>query len=88
MNVFRQWMILATKAEQESLAAEAGTSRNYLYQIADGRRKVSADMAARLEGAAAPIAKASKKRLPKLTRADLCEACRDCPLRRGCRGGQ
>jgi len=85
-TLFTQWMAAATSAERQALAAAAGTSPNYLYQIASGRREVSAAMAAVIEKAAYPISKLSKKRLPRVKREDLCKACSECPYRPGCRG--
>lgn len=85
MNPLRRWMLLASTAEQECLALTAGTSRNYLYQVADGRRSPSADMAARIEQAAHNISKRSKGRLPVIKREKLCKACALCPYSPKCK---
>lgn len=84
------WMRLATTEEQEELAAGAGTSRLYLYQLASDNpavtREASPDLAKRLELAAEPIRKRSKGRLPKLLRTDLNSACRACEFAQRCLG--
>jgi hypothetical protein len=85
MNALRRWMLLATRAEQLRLASGAGTGRQYLYQLADGRRNPSAELAAAIELSAASISKESKGRLPKLGRQDLCAACRVCPYSPNCK---
>jgi len=79
MNAMKKWMKAATAAEQLELAATAGTTRNYLYQIAGGHRTPSAETAGRIVDAAFRIRKASKNRLPELNRASLSPTCRVCP---------
>lgn len=79
MNVLKQWMAAATVAEQKQLALAAQTSRQYLYQLSNGYRSASTDLAGRIEIASEPIRKMSKGRLPKITRMDLCNACEVCP---------
>lgn len=44
----REWINDATNAERERVAAEAGTSVAYLWQLAGGHRKVTFELAARL----------------------------------------
>lgn len=84
------WMRLATTEEQEELATAAGTSRLYLYQLASDNptvtREASPDLARRIELAAEPIRKRSKRRLPKLLRTDLNSACRACEFAQRCLG--
>ena len=87
------WIRLATPKERAALAAAAGTSVVYLYQMAaaDGqayKRGASAAMAGRIERAAAPLTRASKGRLPTLVRTDLCAACRDCEYAQRCLGSR
>lgn len=79
MNAMKKWMAAATPSEQEELAAAAGTSRNYLYQVASGKRVMMPGLAGRIEVAAKPLRRASKNRLPELTRADLSPVCGACP---------
>ena len=80
-----EWLRAATTDEQAVLATEARTSRQYLYHIAGGFRTPSADVAGRIETAAAKLRRVSKGRLPKLTRADICPACEQCPYIKKCR---
>lgn len=85
MNAMKKWMAAATVREQMYLAKTAGTSRSYLYQIASGHRKnIEAGLAGRIEQAALPLRKASKNRLPRLTRADISPVCRACPYAKKC----
>lgn len=84
MNAMKKWMKAATTTEQKALAGVSGASRNYLYQIASGHRTPTASVAARIEIAAAPLIRASKGRLPELTRADLADACANCPYAKKC----
>lgn len=88
MKALRKWMLLATKLEQEELAVRAGTSREYLYQIANGIRSASAAIAGNIEKAARELRKGSKGRLPKLTRADLSATCGACPYAVKCLGNK
>jgi hypothetical protein len=90
VNTLKHFMRIATTAEQEELAAAAGTSRQYLYKLAnsgtDYARTAKADLAAKLEGASAVMHRASKGRLPRLYRTDLNDACRACPFAQRCLG--
>ena len=80
------FMRAATAAEQELLAKEIGTSVGMLRQYAGGHREMSADRAGRLEEATAKMHKASKGRLPKIVRTDVCAACRQCQYAAKCLG--
>jgi hypothetical protein len=73
------WLKKSTVREQEALAEDAGTSRQYLFHIGTGFRCAGADMAGRIEVAAAKLRRYSKNRLPELLRKDLCSACAKCP---------
>jgi len=81
----RAWMRAATEIELVTLAVAAGTTRRYLYHLASGKRRASAELAGRLEDAAAIITRASKRRLPKLSRTALCTACATCPYATKCK---
>lgn len=83
MNILKKWMDAATEDERETLALRAKTSVNYLYQIAGNHRDAAAGLAGRIEIAAAEI-RGRKKRLPRITRADLATACASCPYARKC----
>ena len=91
MSQLKAWMRLASAEEQTALAKEAGTSRAYLYHLANDEaaygRGASPDLAARIEKAAAPI-NAENPRLPRLLRTDLARACRACEFARKCLGEQ
>lgn len=91
MNNLKAWMLLATPQEQEALAAGAGTSRKYLYHLANAEanygRGASPDLARRLGLAAQPI-NAKNPRLPRVLRVDLAEACRGCEYAAKCLGEQ
>jgi hypothetical protein len=80
------WMSAATADEQTLLAAKAGTTRGHLYQLSGGHRQSSAVMAGKIETATAEMHKASKSRLPRVYRTDLCEACRGCAYAAKCLG--
>lgn len=79
LSTLNVWMRLASTKEQELLAEMAGTTRNHLYQIANGHRKASPDAAHRLANASQALAKQSKGRLPELYVTDLCRVCAGCP---------
>lgn len=89
MSQLKAWMRLATPEEQAALAKSAGTSRTYLYHLANDQsnygRYASPELARRLEEAAAPLA-AENPRLPRLLRTDLAKACRNCEFARQCLG--
>lgn len=78
-------MKLATTAEQTQLADSAFTTRSYLYGLASGNRKASAQMAGDIEEASKILRKSSKQRLPLLHRKDLCIACSLCPYANKCK---
>lgn len=82
----RVWMRAATQDERELMAQRAATTVGGLRQIANGHRQASADMAGRIEAASAVMAKASKGRLPKIVRTDICAACRACQYAAKCLG--
>lgn len=84
MKAMKKWMAAATTDEQLTLAKNAGTSREYLYQIASGHRVPAPDLAGRIEIAAQPMRRVSKYRLPRLTRADLSSVCSRCPYAINC----
>lgn len=85
----KAWMLAASPEEQQRLADAAGTSRKYLYHLANDQaayaRGASPDLARRLEEAAIPINR-QNPRLPRLLRVDLNAACRACDFARKCLG--
>lgn len=82
MNNLKAWMLLASPEEQNALAQAAGTTRHYLYVLANDEaeygRKASAELAGRIENGVREI-NAGNPRLPPIRRPDLCRACRSCP---------
>lgn len=77
-TALRDWMRAATADEQAELAALAGTSRNYLYQLAIGHRTARAEMAGAIEAASRAL-RAKNRALPVISRTALCAACAACP---------
>lgn len=90
MNPLKVFMRLASAPEQEELAQSAGTTRPYLYRLANSganyARSAKAELAAKLERASHEVARKSKGRLPKLYRTDLNDTCRACPYAQRCLG--
>lgn len=88
VSALKLWMRLATAAEQEALAAKCDTSRQMLYQVANGHRNFSASKAGLIEAASAAMHKATRGRLPLLYRSDLAIACASCAYARECLGAR
>lgn len=86
LRALKNWMKLATTYEQTELAKGARTSREYLYQLGNGVREAGPETAGRIEAAAKKLRRASKGRLPELTRADLSSVCGQCPYAIKCKG--
>lgn len=86
ITAVKAWMRAATKVEREALAAAVGTSVAMLHQYAGGHRQASAETAGKIDAATAAMHKASKGRLPKIVRTDVCEACRQCQYAAKCLG--
>lgn len=75
-NLIKNWMETATPAQQKALAKFAGTSRTYLYQLANGTRKASSEMAAKLENAAELLSqKENIGLLPRYFVSKICNGC-------------
>lgn len=85
LTTLKEWMGLATTAEQVQLAELSFTSRSYLYSLASGLRTASAQTAGDIEKASKILRKSSKHRLPLLHRRDLCPACDTCPYANKCK---
>lgn len=75
-------MDLATTEEKKRLAKLSGTSMIYLYSIAAGERKASAELAGRIEEASHKMR--LEAHLPELLRSDICPTCRKCPYSLKC----
>ena len=81
--LLKTWMDKATSAQQTTLAELAGVSRGYLYRIAQGRGKASADVAGRIEHAAEVMSQTQS--IPTLLpRYFLSPSCNNCPYARKC----
>lgn len=48
-NPLKTWLKVATPAEREQMAKRAGTTPAYLYQVAGGHSRCSAELAIALE---------------------------------------
>lgn len=90
MNPMKVFMRLATAEEQRRFAELAGTSRQYLYKLANSEawygRTTKAELAAGIEAASVILNKESKGRLPRLYRTDMNPTCRACPYAARCLG--
>ena len=69
-------MECTTPTQQTKLAKLAGTSRTYLYQLANGMRKASSTLAAQLEKAAETLN--YKEHTGLLPRYHVCKTCNEC----------
>lgn len=82
-----KWMDRATTAQQEELARRASTTRGYLYQLAKGTRRISAEVAGRIEEAAEAMAE--EQTIPSFLPRDLlADTCATCPYALRCRGNK
>lgn len=92
MHIFKTWMRAATADEQELLARRAGTTRAYLYFLANGDkpygRDAAPELAAAIEREAMAMAKASNGRLPEIYRTDLSPVCAGCDFAAKCLGSK
>ena len=79
MNNFKIWLDNASGDQLEELAKRALTTSAYLRHIATDRREPSADMAGRIETAL------NKMGIDSVTRADLNDACAECPYFKQCK---
>lgn len=90
-NALKAWMKAASTTEQEALAQRVGTSRMYLYALANPgskyHREPRPELAIRIEAATAEMRRESKKRLPRVLRTDLNKHCAECHFARRCLGG-
>jgi len=91
ITTLKAWLNAATPAEREHLAAEAGTSAQYLGHLAANddkqyKREPKPELAANIERVTKAMARSSKGRLPVVYRTDLISACRECEFARKCLG--
>jgi ribosome biogenesis protein Nip4 len=83
MKLFKQWMKRSNGAEKKHLARLSSINYLYLYQIKDGSREVSSELAAKIEQASIKINK-KNRRLPVIGRGDLSKTCNKCPYIKLC----
>lgn len=70
------WLQLASDEERARMAMLAGTSTNYLYQLAGCHRGVpKADLALAIEEATVTLSKETDGRLPIVSMRDLATMC-------------
>lgn len=74
MNSLKKWLSAATPKEKSKLAKLAKTSISYLRHLANGRRKITAEQAARIESATQKIEK-----VPNVLRGEISPTCAACP---------
>lgn len=79
----RQFMSAAKAEQRKALAKVAGTSVAHLYHLLSGHRKASAELAGRIEHAAATLRK-DDRTLPAVKRSDICKACAECEYAKRC----
>lgn len=83
MNKLAEWFSTATTQERRKLIKTARVSLDMIYKITQGQRSPSAEVAGRLETALGTL-----ERPPDITRADICEACSECPYAIKCLKGK
>ena len=81
MNIkhLSKWLAAANKKQRGALANRAKTSAAYLYQLATGRRTITAEVAANIEQGSKILHRNSDGFIPALDRRKLCDTCRYCP---------
>lgn len=84
----KNWMTLATVAEQVQLAEMLNSSRATLYQYSNQERGVSSGRAIDFEKATTKMFKITKGRLPVVLRTELSEACSRCEFAKKCLEGK
>lgn len=78
-----EWLQRATPVQRATLYEQANTSRHATWQVASGRRGISANKAAQLEAATIAIHR-DVPTLPPVLRTSTCEACAECPYAKKC----
>jgi transcriptional regulator with XRE-family HTH domain len=85
-SAFKVWMLAASPATQERLAAAIGTSRAYLYQWSNGHREPEALTAAKIEHETRAIHEETGGFLPIVLRTEVNTACANCEFAKQCLG--
>ena len=78
MLTLKDWLAALSMEERDELAALAGTSRGYLYLVANGHRLIGPDVAGRLADASEQLARVRDGTRAPLRRGDLAAVCRRC----------
>lgn len=74
MKKFTEWFKSATTQERDKLADAANITIDTIYKLSNGKRRASASLAGAIE-----VGLTQLDRPPDITRADICEACAECP---------
>jgi DNA-binding transcriptional regulator YdaS (Cro superfamily) len=74
--ILKEWLAQADPVQRLAVAKAAGTSIGYLYQLAGGHRRSSADKAIAIEHATMGL----------VPRESISHACRSCEFAKRCRG--
>ncbi len=82
-KALKNWIQNTSAEHQEKVAKIAGTTRNYLFQVAGGHRNLSVEMAANLERATQKLFTTGAM-VKVLTRLELSTICAKCPLANQC----
>lgn len=77
MKELRYWLNSALPPQRELLAKYAKTSLKYLWHLAGGQRKASAEMAAKIEAASDRV---SRTGMYRLKRGEISKTCAKCPF--------
>ena len=85
LKKLKVWMEESNGDEKKLLAKSAGVGLVTLYQIAAGKRRASAAIAAKVSVASVKMAVKSKGRLPVLLRSDISPVCAACPYSPKCK---
>jgi hypothetical protein len=90
VNALKVFMRLASADEQQQLADRAGTSRQYLYKLANTKtnyaRHAKPGLAIAIETVTGEMHRETKGRLPRVYRTDLNHDCRGCAFAQKCLG--
>lgn len=78
LNQLSAFLAVATARERADMAEVAGVHANQFHTLVAGRRRASADLAARIEHASRILHRV-KPHLPIIQRTDTCETCASCP---------
>lgn len=73
-NKLALWMRSASSQQRKATAQAAGTSENYLYQVASLRREPSVSLAFRIEAAMHHTERLTDGLLPAVTARDIADA--------------